>query len=60
MDDSGARCFNLGKFPIADAELAKISICKRCKARNKRGAEMCRKCGYRALRPKRKDIKVKK
>ncbi|MDE1811066.1 MAG: 50S ribosomal protein L40e [Candidatus Micrarchaeota archaeon] len=50
----------MGKFPIADAELAKIMICKRCKARNRKGAEKCRKCGYGALRPKRKDIKVKK
>ena len=50
----------MGKFPIADAELSKIWICKSCKARNRSGAEKCRKCGYRYLRPKRKDIKAKK
>ncbi len=50
----------MGKFPLADAELSKISICKRCKARNHAGAEKCRKCGYTYLRPKRKDIRVKK
>ena len=50
----------MGKFPIADAEISKIVICKRCKARNRVGAEKCRMCGYAYLRPKRKDIKVKK
>jgi len=50
----------MGKFPIADAVLAKVAICKKCKARNKAGAEKCRKCGYTALRPKRKDIRSKK
>ena len=29
----------MGKFPIADAELAKVWICKRCKGRNRAGAE---------------------
>jgi len=50
----------MGKFPIADAELSKIAICKKCKARNKTGVKKCRKCGYTALRPKRKDIRSKK
>ncbi|HUC39142.1 MAG TPA: 50S ribosomal protein L40e [Candidatus Acidoferrum sp.] len=50
----------MGKFPLADAELSKIMICKRCKGRNKVGATKCRRCGYPYLRPKRKDIKVKK
>ena len=50
----------MGKFPIADAELSKIWICKKCKARNRRGADKCRKCGYISLRPKRKEIKAKK
>jgi large subunit ribosomal protein L40e len=49
----------MGKFPLADLELAKIWICRKCKARNKAGAEKCRKCGYSALRPKKKDV-VKK
>ena len=50
----------MGKFPAADAELAKIAICKKCKSRNHAGAAMCRKCGYKNLRPKRKDIRAKK
>lgn len=50
----------MGKFPLADAELSKIWICKRCKARNRAGSAKCRRCGYKYLRPKRKDIKVKK
>ena len=50
----------MGKFPIADAEIAQIWICKKCKGRNSAGAEKCRKCGYGAMRPKRKDIRAKK
>ena len=50
----------MGKFPIADAEIIKIWICKRCKSRNHAGAEKCRKCGCRYLRPKKKTIKAKK
>ena len=50
----------MGKFPIADAEISKIWICKKCKSRNKAGAKKCRKCGYRYLRPKRKEIRTKK
>jgi large subunit ribosomal protein L40e len=50
----------MGKFPVADAELSKIRVCRRCKARNKVGSKVCRKCGYSALRPKRKNARVKK
>ncbi len=50
----------MGKFPIADAELAKIWICKRCKSRNHRGSEKCRKCGCKYLRPKKKSLRAKK
>lgn len=50
----------MGKFPIADAEISKIYICKRCKARNRAGADKCRKCGYPVLRPKKKELKTKK
>ena len=49
----------MGKFPIADAKLRAISICKKCKARNKTGVEKCRKCGYKFLRVKKTEI-VKK
>jgi len=50
----------MGKFPEADAVLAKIAICRRCKTRNKKGIPKCRKCGSIFLRPKRKDIRAKK
>jgi len=50
----------MGKFPEADLELAKIWICRRCKTRNKAGAEKCRKCGSEYLRPKRREIRAKK
>ncbi len=50
----------MGKFPLADAAIAQIAICKRCKARNRIHAEKCRKCGYDQLRPKNKEIKAKK
>jgi large subunit ribosomal protein L40e len=49
----------MGKFPLADLSLAKIWICRKCKSRNKAGTKKCRKCGYSALRPKKKDV-VKK
>ncbi len=50
----------MGKFPEADAQIAKISICKRCKTRNKKGTKKCRKCGSQYLRPKNREIKAKK
>jgi ribosomal protein L40E len=50
----------MGKFPEADAVLAGISICSKCKTRNKRGVDKCRKCGSKFLRPKRKEIRAKK
>jgi len=50
----------MGKFAIADAEIARIWICKKCKGRNKAGAKRCRRCGYGVLRPKNKEIKAKK
>ncbi|MEM3841519.1 MAG: 50S ribosomal protein L40e [Candidatus Micrarchaeaceae archaeon] len=50
----------MGKFPIADLELSKVKICKKCKARNSAKSTMCRKCGYKYLRPKNKEPKAKK
>ncbi len=50
----------MGKFAEADAIISNIFICKKCKSRNKRGAKHCRKCGYKWMRPKRKDIRAKK
>ncbi len=43
----------MGKFPLADKAMTNVFICKKCKARNPRGAEQCRKCHYPNLRPKR-------
>ena len=43
----------MGKFPVADRAFNKVLICKKCKARNPRGVDRCRKCGYENLRPKR-------
>jgi len=50
----------MGKFPEADAKIAGVSICLKCKSRNKRAAKKCRKCGSTYLRPKRKEIRAKK
>ncbi|MEM3361800.1 MAG: hypothetical protein QXV64_02290 [Candidatus Anstonellaceae archaeon] len=50
----------MGKFPEADALLANIVICKKCKARNKKGVKKCRKCGSPYLRPKRRELRTKK
>lgn len=50
----------MGKFALADEVLGKISVCRKCKARNHSGVEKCRKCGSPYLRPKRKDKRVKK
>ncbi|MBM3228933.1 50S ribosomal protein L40e [Candidatus Parvarchaeota archaeon] len=50
----------MGKFAEADAEISKLAICRKCKARNKKTAEKCRKCGYKWMRPKRKDLRAKK
>ncbi len=50
----------MGKFPVADRAFLKVSVCKKCKARNPRYALTCRKCNYKNLRPKRakrKDVK---
>jgi len=50
----------MGKFAEADAVISNIFICRKCKARNKRNSKKCRKCGSIYMRPKRKDIRVKK
>ena len=41
---------------IEDRLLGK-QICMRCKARNPKDAESCRKCGYKNLRPKAKETR---
>jgi ubiquitin-large subunit ribosomal protein L40e len=50
----------MGKFPLADEALTKVLICRKCKARNSKGREKCRKCGSVYLRPKHKELRVKK
>ncbi|BCS91091.1 MAG: 50S ribosomal protein L40e [Candidatus Micrarchaeota archaeon] len=50
----------MGKLQIADAYLFNVLICKNCKARNSPNAKFCRKCGSKALRPKRKEVAAKK
>jgi len=49
----------MGKFAEGDKELD-VSICLKCKARNPRGAKKCRKCNYKYMRPKSKELKGKK
>ncbi|MEM3364011.1 MAG: 50S ribosomal protein L40e [Candidatus Micrarchaeia archaeon] len=44
----------MAKFPEAEAALSSVKVCKKCKARNPKSAIKCRKCGYKALRPKKK------
>jgi len=58
--DGTERVYFMGKFAEADAVVSRISICRKCKARNKNTARKCRKCGSVYMRPKRKDIRVKK
>ena len=43
----------MGKFPLADKAFTNVLICKKCKTRNPRGSDHCRKCNYPNLRPKR-------
>jgi ribosomal protein L40E len=50
----------MGRFPEADAELAEIKICLRCKTRNSVNRKKCRKCGSTYFRPKRRDIRTKR
>ncbi len=50
----------MGKFPEADARIAQVNICRKCKTRNKRAVDKCRNCGSKYLRPKRREIRAKK
>jgi ubiquitin-large subunit ribosomal protein L40e len=54
------RCEQMGKFPEADLRLAQITICRKCKTRNKKDSAKCRNCGSPYLRPKRREIRAKK
>ena len=50
----------MGKFNLADEELTRIWIYRKCKARNRAGSAKCRKCGSKYMRTKRKEKRVKK
>lgn len=50
----------MGKFPVADAEIIKIMICRKCKSRNSIHNKKCRKCGSTFLRHKNKTVRRKK
>ncbi|MBI5046245.1 50S ribosomal protein L40e [Candidatus Micrarchaeota archaeon] len=50
----------MGKFPEADLRLAGITVCRRCKSRNNKNVDKCRKCGSVYMRPKRREIRAKK
>ena len=50
----------MGKFPVFDAEISKVKVCRRCKGRNSINNEKCRRCGYKFLRAKNKVVKRKK
>ncbi|NUB89467.1 50S ribosomal protein L40e [Haloterrigena sp. SYSU A558-1] len=42
-------------FDAAEKRTLEKMICMRCNARNSSGADRCRKCGYKKLRPKAKE-----
>ncbi len=48
----------MAKFPEAERRLFRVKICRKCKTRNPWDALKCRKCGAKALRPKRKEVKA--
>ncbi|MHC1570513.1 MAG: 50S ribosomal protein L40e [Methermicoccaceae archaeon] len=47
----------MARFPEAENRLLNIKICMRCNARNALRAVRCRKCGYKGLRMKSREIK---
>jgi large subunit ribosomal protein L40e len=47
----------MARFPEAEKRLFHHKVCRKCKARNPWLAKKCRKCGSKALRPKRKEVK---
>ena len=47
----------MARFPETEPRLFNFKICMKCNARNPRLATKCRKCGSRALRNKRKEVK---
>lgn len=47
----------MARFPEAESRLFHVKICMKCNARNAWLAKKCRKCGSKALRPKKKEVK---
>jgi len=45
----------MATFDAAEDRILDKQICMRCNARNPPGAERCRKCGYKNLRPKNRE-----
>ncbi|WP_435195883.1 50S ribosomal protein L40e [Natronomonas sp. EA1] len=45
----------MASFEEAEARTLTKMICMRCNARNPKGANNCRKCGYAKMRPKAKE-----
>ena len=50
----------MARFPEAEKRLLYKKICMKCSVRNPINATVCRKCGYKGLRMKSKEIKAKK
>ena len=42
----------MASFDAAESRNLEKLICMKCNARNAKGADRCRKCGYGNLRPK--------
>lgn len=47
----------MARFPEIEPRLFNFRVCMKCNARNPQRATKCRKCGSRALRSKRKEVK---
>ncbi len=47
----------MARFPEAERRLFRFLVCRKCKTKNPRGADKCRRCGSRALRPMRREAK---
>jgi len=49
----------MAKFPEAEAAIMSVKVCMKCKARNPKTVQKCRKCGYKTLRAKKKGKSAK-
>jgi large subunit ribosomal protein L40e len=47
----------MARFPEAEKRILIMKICMKCNARNPVRAVRCRKCGYKHLRMKSREIK---